>query len=50
MIKNRKKLNLDELNINNIYNKEEIIIHKQNTRNKKRRRLFIYHIHLELKN
>ena len=31
MIKNRKKLKLDELIINNINNKEEIITHKQNT-------------------
>ena len=48
MIKNRKKLKLDELIINNINNKEEIITHKQNTRNKNRR--FIYLFHLKFKN
>ena len=48
MLKNRKILNEDELNINNIVDNEEIIYDKQN--NRKKNRKYIYCFHLKLKN
>ena len=48
MLKNRKKLNQDELNINNIEYKKKIIYDKQNKRKKNLK--YIYSFHLKLKN
>ena len=50
MFEIRKKLNRDELNINNIDNKEEEIIYDNHNKRKRKEEYIYHHFHMKLKN